>query len=42
MTVSEKLPKSVDFILAFRHSSGASVEPRILVDNKDKEHQLSA
>jgi hypothetical protein len=36
IVVSEKLAKNGDFILAFRDPSGASLEPRILVDNKDK------
>jgi len=36
IAVSEKLPKNGDFILAFRHPSGAPMEPCILVDNKDK------
>ncbi len=34
--VSEKLPKNGDYLLAFRDPSGAQLEPRILVDNKDK------
>jgi hypothetical protein len=34
--VSEKLPKNGDFILAYRDPSGAALEPRIVVDNKDK------
>jgi len=34
--VSEKLPRNGDFILAFRDPSGAPLEPRIIVDNKDK------
>ena len=34
--VSEKLPRNGDFILAYRDSSGAPVEPRMLIDNKDK------
>jgi phage host-nuclease inhibitor protein Gam len=34
--VSEKLPRSGDFILAYRDPSGAPLEPRIVVDNKDK------
>jgi len=34
--VSEKLPRNGDFILAYRDPSGAVLEPRILVDNKDK------
>jgi hypothetical protein len=36
IAVSEKLPKNGDYVLAFRDPSGAPVEPRILVDNKDK------
>jgi len=36
VSVSEKLPRSGDFILAYRDPSGALVEPRMLVDNKDK------
>jgi hypothetical protein len=34
--VSEKLPRNGDFILAYRDPSGAPLEPRMLVDNKDK------
>jgi hypothetical protein len=34
--VSEKLARNGDFILAYRDSSGAPVEPRMLIDNKDK------
>ena len=34
--VSPKLPKNGDFILSFRDPSGASLEPRMLVDVKDK------
>jgi len=34
--VSEKLARNGDFILAYRDSSGVPVEPRMLVDNKDK------
>src|SRR5208283_4775311 len=34
--VSEKLPRNGDFILAYRDPSGAPLEPRIVVDNKDK------
>jgi hypothetical protein len=34
--VSEKLPKNGDFILAYRDASGASQEPRMLIDCKDK------
>lgn len=36
IAVSEKLAKNGDFILAFRDPSGTPLEPRILVDNKDK------
>src|ERR1035437_6758638 len=36
IVVSEKLPRNGDFILAYRDPSGASLEPRMLVDNKDK------
>ena len=36
VSVSEKLPRGGDFILAYRDPSGALVEPRMLVDNKDK------
>ncbi len=36
VSVSEKLPRNGDFIVAYRDPSGAAVEPRMLVDNKDK------
>ena len=36
MCVSEKLPKNGDYLLAFRDPSGALLEPRLLIDNKDK------
>src|SRR5271169_1615243 len=36
IAISEKLPKNGDFILAYRDPSGTPLEPRILVDNKDK------
>jgi predicted nuclease with TOPRIM domain len=36
ISVSEKLPKNGDFILAYRDPSGAPVQPKMLVDNKDK------
>jgi hypothetical protein len=36
ISVSEKLPKNGDYLLAFRDPSGAPLEPRILLDNKDK------
>jgi hypothetical protein len=35
--ISEKLPKNGDFILAYRDPSGAPLEPRLLVDNKNKD-----
>jgi hypothetical protein len=34
--VSEKLPRHGDYLLAYRDSSGAELEPRMVVDNKDK------
>ena len=34
--VSEKLARNGDYILAYRDPSGAPLEPRMLVDNKDK------
>jgi hypothetical protein len=34
--VSEKLPRHGDYILAYRDPSGAELEPRIVIDNKDK------
>jgi ribosomal protein S13 len=34
--VSEKLPKNGDYILMYRDPSGTPLEPRMLVDNKDK------
>jgi hypothetical protein len=33
---SEKLAKNGDYILSYRDPSGAPVEPRMLIDNKDK------
>jgi hypothetical protein len=36
IVVSEKLPRNGDFILAYRDPSGAALEPRIVVDNKNK------
>jgi len=36
ISVSEKLPKNGDFILAFCDPSGVSLEPRMLLDNEDK------
>lgn len=35
--VSEKLPRNGDYILAYRDPSGAVLEPRLLVDNKNKD-----
>jgi len=37
ISVSEKLPKNGDFILAYLDPSGSPLEPRILVDCKNKE-----
>ncbi len=34
--ISEKLPRNGDFILAYRDPSGTPLEPRMVVDNKDK------
>jgi hypothetical protein len=34
--VSEKLPRNGDFVLAYRALNGDPLEPRILIDNKDK------
>ena len=36
ISVSEKLPKNGDFILAYRDPSGAPAQPKMLLDNKDK------
>jgi len=36
MWVSDKLPKNGDYILAYRDPSGTALEPRLLIDNKDK------
>jgi predicted RNase H-like nuclease (RuvC/YqgF family) len=36
VSVSEKLPRNGDFILAYLDPSGAPLEPRMLVDCKDK------
>src|ERR1700730_8591930 len=36
MCVSEKLAKNGDYLLAFRDPSGAVLEPKLLIDNKDK------
>src|ERR1035441_6749691 len=34
--ISDKLLKNGDYLLAFRDPSGTALEPRLLVDNKDK------
>ena len=34
--ISDKLPRNGDFILAYRAPNGDPVEPKILIDNKDK------
>jgi predicted nuclease with TOPRIM domain len=34
--ISEKLARNGDFILAYRDASGVPLEPRMLIDNKDK------
>lgn len=34
--ISNKLPRNGDFILAYRAPNGDPLEPRILIDNKDK------
>lgn len=36
IAISEKLPCNGDFILAYRDPSGAPLEPRMLIDNKNK------
>jgi vacuolar-type H+-ATPase subunit I/STV1 len=36
IAISEKLAQNGDFVLAYRDASGNPLEPRILVDNKDK------
>lgn len=36
IVVSEKLPRNGDFILAYSDPSGAALEARIVVDNRDK------
>jgi hypothetical protein len=37
ISVSEKLSRNGDFILAYRDPSGVPLEPRLLVDNKNKD-----
>lgn len=39
--ISEKLQKNGDYILAYRDAAGTALEPRILVDNKDKESLIT-
>jgi len=39
--ISEKLGKNGDYLLAFRDASGAAVDPRMVVDNKDKESMVT-
>jgi hypothetical protein len=34
--ISDKLPRNGDFILCYRAPNGQSVDPKILIDNKDK------
>jgi len=36
MCISDKLGKNGDYLLAFRDPSGAQLEPRMLIDNKNK------
>jgi hypothetical protein len=35
--ISDKLGKNGDYLLAYRDASGAALEPRLLVDNKNKD-----
>jgi hypothetical protein len=35
--IGDKLPKNGDYLLAFRDHGGAPLEPRLLVDNKNKD-----
>jgi hypothetical protein len=37
ISISEKLPRNGDFILADRVPCGTALEPRLLVDNKNKD-----
>ena len=37
ISISEKLSRNGDFILAYRDPSGTALEPRLLVDNKNKD-----
>jgi hypothetical protein len=41
ISISEKLPKNGDYILAYRDPAGIALDPRILVDNKDKESLIT-
>jgi hypothetical protein len=41
VSVSEKLPRNGDFILTFRDPSGTPIEPRIVVDTKNKESGIT-
>ena len=41
MCVSEKLARNGDYLLAFRDPSDAPLEPRLLIDNKDKLRSLN-
>lgn len=36
ISIGPKLAKNGDFVLAFRDSSGAATEPKLLIDNKNK------
>ena len=36
VAISDKLPRNGDYILAYRAPNGDPLEPRILIDNKDK------
>ena len=36
ISISEKLGKNGDFVLAYRDASGAALEPRMVIDTKDK------
>ena len=41
ISISEKLPKNGDYILAYRDPAGTALEPRILVDNKHKDSLIT-
>jgi len=36
IAISEKLPRNGDFIISYRAPNGDPIEPKILIDNKDK------